>query len=360
MNNYVQQMVDWIEENLTGEFSLDKLANDLGYSPYYCSFRFHQATGISMRRYVLLRRLYLSTADLRNNRKVIDIAFDYGYSSQEAYSRAFKTVFGITPREFQIKRLPVQSFERLSIYQSGDGDKMVLNRERELKKLKNLNRELFDRNVLNILNGQMMYEEFKEKKLMGDSDCVPFNEAMCVHVTTRQIFDEEFIRMRAACHQSSVEEYQKTVIHSVKPLLENEYKYIVLWFGEDVFCQMNLLTLLAYLEQKGYKGRVFFNQFRDDEFKVNQMELELGNYTMIYEDVLVHHKKTSVEVLPVLYQAIHWFLEMQMENNEVIKYIRNNQHVPTPELVKQLFTLFPTLGYGDTQYMEHINKVKLK
>ncbi|MEG0472801.1 MAG: AraC family transcriptional regulator [Solibacillus sp.] len=357
MNDYVQQMIDWIEENLTGEISLEKLANDIGYSPYYCSFRFHQATGISMRRYVLLRRLYLSTEDLKNNRKAIEIALDYDYSSQEAYSRAFKKIFGISPREFQINCLPVQSFEKLTLYRSEDEDKMILNREQEVEKLKKLNSELFDGDVLNILNGQMMYEEFKEKKLMGDSDYVPFNEAMCVHVTTKQIFNEEFIRMRAAGHQSSVDEYRKIVIQSLTPLLENEYKYIVLWFGEDVFCQMNLLTVLAYLEQKGYNGRLFFNQFRDDAFKVNQMELTLGNYTTIYEDVLVHHKKTSVEVLPVLHQAIHWFLEMQKENNEVIKYIRNNVHVPTLELVTQLFNLFPILGYGDTQYMELINKV---
>ena len=39
--------------------------------------------------------------------------------------------------------------------------------------------ELFDKDVLNILNGQMMYEEFKNEKLMGDSDYAPFNEAMC-------------------------------------------------------------------------------------------------------------------------------------------------------------------------------------
>lgn len=37
----------------------------------------------------------------------IKIAFDYDYSSQEAYSRAFKTVFGIGPREFQLNRMPV-------------------------------------------------------------------------------------------------------------------------------------------------------------------------------------------------------------------------------------------------------------
>jgi len=201
MDEYIQLMIDWIEENLKNEFSLDELANHMGYSPYYCSFKFHQVTGISIRRYVLLRRLYLSTEDLKSNRKVIDIAIDYGYSSQEAYSRAFKLVFGISPREFQVNRMPVQSFVKLTINQGEDGCKMALSREIEVEQLQNENRELFDKDVLNILNGQMMYEEFKMKKLMGDSDYVPFNEAMCVNASTKLYSDNKVIEF---CNSSQL------------------------------------------------------------------------------------------------------------------------------------------------------------
>ncbi len=104
MNEYIQQMIDWIEKNLRKGFSLEKLSHYMGYSPYYCSFKFHQATGVSIRRYVLLRRLYLSTEELTNGRKIIDIAMDYDYSSQEAYGRAFKTVFGIIPKISNLAR----------------------------------------------------------------------------------------------------------------------------------------------------------------------------------------------------------------------------------------------------------------
>lgn len=218
MNEYLQLMIDWIEDNLKNEFSLDVLANYMGYSPYYCSFKFHQATGISIRRYILLRRLYLSTEDLKCNKKVIDIAFDYGYSSQEAYSRAFKSVFGTSPREFQKKKMPVQSFVKLTINKGMEVEKMVLCKEIEIEQLQNANRDLFDKDVLNILNGQLMYEEFKAKKLMGDSDYVPFNEAMCVHATTRQIFDDGFIEIRASGHKEPIENYIKKVINPLANL----------------------------------------------------------------------------------------------------------------------------------------------
>ncbi|WP_410770247.1 helix-turn-helix transcriptional regulator [Fontibacillus sp. BL9] len=358
MNEYIQLMIDWIEKNLKKQFSLDELASYMGYSPYYCSFKFHQATGISIRRYILLRRLHLSTEDLKRNRKVIDIAFEYGYSSQEAYARAFKAVFGISPRVFQKNETAVQSFIKLTINQGEDVNKVALSREIEVKQLQKEKRELFDKDVLNILNGQMMYEEFKTKKLMGDSDYVPFNEAMCVNETTRQIFDEEFIEVRASGHHDSVEIYTNKVIHPLESLFKNDYAYIVLWFGEDLFCQMNLLTILAYLEQAQYKGKVFLNHFREDEFKVNQMELTLGSYRAVYEEVLINHKKPSNELLPVMYQAIDLYLDMLNENNAVVKYISRNKSLPTPELVKRLFEIFPTLGYGDSQYIELINKQK--
>jgi AraC-like DNA-binding protein len=358
MNEHIQLMIDWIEDNLKKEFSLDELSHYMGYSPYYCSFKFHQVTGVSIRRYILLRRLYLSTEDLTNNRKIIDIAFNYDYSSQEAYSRAFKTVFGITPREFQLKQMPVQSFVKLSINNGKDWYIMNISRKIKVEQLRNEKSELFDKDVLNILNGQVMYDEFKNERLMGESDYAPFNEAMCVNSATEQVFDEEFIKTRAEGHNNSAENYIKKVIHPLEGLFKSEYKCIVLWFGEDMFCQMNLLTLLSYLEQSDYEGKVYLNSFREDEFKVSQTELKLGKYCSVYKEVLVNHKKPSVELLPVLYQAINLYLDMLKEENAVVKFISKNKDLPTKELLKKLFHLFPTIGYGDSQYIELINRIK--
>lgn len=356
MNEQIQLMIDWIETNFKNKFSLDELSNYMGYSPYYCSFKFHQITGISIRRYILLRRLYLSTEDLANNKKIIDIAFDYGYSSHEAYSRAFKNIFGINPREYQLNKFPVQSIVKLNINKNGEWNKMNISKKIEVEKLRHDRSELFDKDVLHILNGQVMYEEFNNNRLMGESDYAPFNEAMCVNETTDQTFDKEFILIRAAGHHEPVESYMEKVIAPLANLFNKEYKCIVLWFGEDMFCQMNLLTILAYLEQSGYEGKVFLNSFREDEFKVNQTELKLGPYHSVYKEVLVNHAKPSHEVMPVLYQAINIYLDMLNEDNPVVKYINKNKALSTKEIINRLFERFPTIGYGDLQYIELINK----
>ncbi|MET4562882.1 hypothetical protein ABIA69_004073 [Lysinibacillus parviboronicapiens] len=57
---------------------------------------------------------------------------------------------------------------------------MRISRKIDIEQLQNEKSELFDKHVLNILNGQVMYEEFKDKKLMGSCDS-PFNEAMCIN-----------------------------------------------------------------------------------------------------------------------------------------------------------------------------------
>ncbi|GIO29829.1 hypothetical protein J2TS6_09700 [Paenibacillus albilobatus] len=235
---------------------------------------------------------------------------------------------------------------------------MNISKKIEVDKLRRNRSELFDKDVLHILNGQVMYEEFKKNRLMGDSDYAPFNEAMCVNATTDRIFDEEFINVRAAGHHESVEGYIEKVIAPLANLFNKEYKCIVLWFGEDMFCQMNQLTLLSYLEQSGYKGKVFLNRFREDEFKVHQTELKLGHYDSVYKEVLVNHTKPSNELIPVMYQAINIYLDMLNEDNEVVKYINKNRNLPTKELIKRLFERFPTVGYGDLQYMELIDKLR--
>jgi hypothetical protein len=176
---------------------------------------------------------------------------------------------------------------------TGEWYKMNVSRIIEVEKLHHDRSELFDKDVLHILNGQVMYEEFKNNRLMGDSDYAPFNEAMCVNVTTDQIFNKEFINIRAAGHHESVEGYIEKVITPLANLFNKEYEHIVLWFGEDMFCQMNLLTILSYLEQSGYEGKVFLNSFNEDEFKVSLTDLKLGHYYSVYKEVLVNHARPS-------------------------------------------------------------------
>ncbi len=110
-NETVQRMIEWLEQNLSGEPGLLPLSKYVGYSPWYCSALFHQICGMTLRSYVAKRRLTMAALALRDeNSRILDVALDSGFSSQEAMSRAFKEAFGCTPREYRLNPRPLPLF----------------------------------------------------------------------------------------------------------------------------------------------------------------------------------------------------------------------------------------------------------
>lgn len=107
-NESIQQMIDWIEENLAEDISLLKMSEQIGYSPYYCSTRFHEIVGVTIRTYVAGRRLAKATLEIRDtDERLLDIAVRYGYSSQEALTRAFVNAYGCTPAVYRKTPVPI-------------------------------------------------------------------------------------------------------------------------------------------------------------------------------------------------------------------------------------------------------------
>lgn len=116
-NEMVQLMVDWLEENLTEHSSLLKMSEQLGYSPYYCSRQFNQLTGMTIRDYVWTRKISRAALELRDtDQRVLDIAVKYGFSSQEAFTRAFHKAFGMTPAAYRKSPRPIPLSIRQEVF----------------------------------------------------------------------------------------------------------------------------------------------------------------------------------------------------------------------------------------------------
>lgn len=104
----IQQMIDWIEKNIENKPSLLEMSSEIGYSPSYCSYLFHQVTGMTLKSYIAGRRLCYATLELRDtNVRILDIAIKYGYSSQEALTRAFVSAYNLTPLAYRKSPRPI-------------------------------------------------------------------------------------------------------------------------------------------------------------------------------------------------------------------------------------------------------------
>jgi AraC-like DNA-binding protein len=98
----MEHMIDWVEENMKQNPTLTELSNHVGYSPFYCSNKFHEYVGITLKQYIAKRRLSLVAQEMKSsNRRCLDIALDYGFSSQEALIRAFTGAYGFTPKQYR-------------------------------------------------------------------------------------------------------------------------------------------------------------------------------------------------------------------------------------------------------------------
>lgn len=112
----VELMVNWIEENIKNEPSLEDMANYVGYSMFYCSSKFHECIGITFKEYIARRKLSLAAMETKNtNRRIIDIAVDCGFSSHEALTRAFVKKYGITPYQFRKSSFEIKLFNKQDI-----------------------------------------------------------------------------------------------------------------------------------------------------------------------------------------------------------------------------------------------------
>lgn len=94
----MNQVVEYIEENLTENIRIDSLSRIVGCSVYEFSRIFSFMAGMSVSEYIRRRRLSQAVFDIQDgNEKIVDIALKYCYESQATFTRAFKEMHNQTP-----------------------------------------------------------------------------------------------------------------------------------------------------------------------------------------------------------------------------------------------------------------------
>ena len=107
----VQQMQDYIHDNLSEEIRLSDLALASHFSPWYSYRLFRDLVGVPPAEYIRKLRLTQAALRLRDERcRIIDVAFDLGFGSVDTFTRAFTREFGLTPSDYAKRNVPLPLF----------------------------------------------------------------------------------------------------------------------------------------------------------------------------------------------------------------------------------------------------------
>ncbi len=120
----MNRSMNYIEQNLSNEIDAKEVARLACCSEYHFPRMFSSITGFTLSEYIRRRRLSQAAFELQNDNfiRIIDLALKYGYDSPDAFSRAFKSLHGVTPTEARRKGVELKAFPRISFQITIKGD----------------------------------------------------------------------------------------------------------------------------------------------------------------------------------------------------------------------------------------------
>ena len=95
----VRGAMAYIGDNLSNAISLEEIAGTLFVSKYHLSHAFSREVGVSIYRYIMLRRLMLARQLLLEGEAAGQVCRECGFADYTSFYRAFKSEYGVSPRE---------------------------------------------------------------------------------------------------------------------------------------------------------------------------------------------------------------------------------------------------------------------
>lgn len=102
----IDEITQWIDLNLHRPLRIDDVAARAGYSKWHLQRIFMQVKAVSLGKYIKDKKLSLAAKDLiETNKPVIEIACQYGFESQQVFTRIFSKHYNLPPLRYRnIKR----------------------------------------------------------------------------------------------------------------------------------------------------------------------------------------------------------------------------------------------------------------
>jgi hypothetical protein len=248
--------------------------------------------------------------------------------------------------------------------------------------------------ILHILNGDSTLFQIKKTSLQGDFFI--WREILCEGEITSKVgtnqFWQERERWMAYFSQGGTDEYQKKFKNKFQDLDISAYAEIILWFEYDLFCQINLIAVLSWLdnlslkhtktslvvvgEQPNHKKMLGLGEINGEEYpilfeqRVDLAKADLSFATEIWDiyrssnhDKLIGKiKKDSNSKFKYLLPAFKAHLNRFPQKSNGLSKIENNiaemvkdDFMSKKKVVGQLLREENYYGFGDLQYFDQID-----
>lgn len=100
-NPKIQTLLQFINDHLFDELTIDSLAEHFYMSKHYMMRRFKAETGYSVHRYIISKRLLRARCLLSEELPLTQICYDCGFRDYSTFSRAFKEMFRMSPKDYR-------------------------------------------------------------------------------------------------------------------------------------------------------------------------------------------------------------------------------------------------------------------
>ncbi|HCO73283.1 MAG TPA: AraC family transcriptional regulator, partial [Clostridium sp.] len=170
----INNAIEYIEDNLGSNISIDEIAKVALTSRYHFQRMFHALTGVTLTEYIRNRRLTLAGEELSSKDvKIIDVAAKYGYESPDAFTKAFQRLHGSTPSMIKKGNTRLKSFPKLSFQISIKGECEI-----NYRIVKQDESKFFGVDFLTTLIDNALYKEIPEfcDKIWEDGTHLKINE----------------------------------------------------------------------------------------------------------------------------------------------------------------------------------------
>jgi len=112
----LERALQFIELNLNENISLQMVSKKAFSSLSHFHRIFFAMTGYSLKDYIRKRRLSnAALALVSSQKKIIDLALEAQFETGESFTRSFKKMFGMSPKEFRAQKKEFQTFRPLEI-----------------------------------------------------------------------------------------------------------------------------------------------------------------------------------------------------------------------------------------------------